>query len=603
MDAPGGPIAAASQARMGAMDERPLPPVPPNAEQPNLSIDPNEAAVYDRWLNAPHETQSDAARQYERWRDSGFRGSPSNYARNASELTAIPSATSSQLRSRENSTSSRNERGNGDVERLVNDSRVDSSFPMDGLSRPRADSSARQSVNSNMSNSASSSRERSVSHTPSSQSRYRRQAPAPPEVVVPRWQPDSEVTICPICRTQFSFFVRKHHCRKCGRVVCNSCSPHRITIPYQYIVQQPSDGTSPTTAAPTRPAIGPARAGSSSSATSIGGGERVRLCNPCVPDPNVAPPQVNQTANPSQFSSTPSRHGRSVSSANSPYGQYQRPQAPGGRSSGPITVREALRNAPRRPRDPGALGPYYPSQPQSLQSRGTSYNSRDDRRPGSEFMDSRSRSSTVGEPSRDPYNMGNSSSNLNDSSNNLPGGQRYQSLIPRSEADLSRPLPPQPQPQPQPRPRPRVQIPEEDECWICHGELPSRTLPNFEDLRSQHVEACIASAMQGSPPPSTTQTATSQATSSTSTTTPPVAPPSQPPTTSHQQRRTGVFPYTATEKDCVDDAECTICLEEFEVGVEMGRLECFCRFHLKCIRDWFASRPGQCPVHQHGGGY
>lgn len=50
------------------------------------------------------------------------------------------------------------------------------------------------------------------------------------EVVVPRWQPDAEVTFCPICRTQFSwsslpstlgvylliiigFFVRKHHCR------------------------------------------------------------------------------------------------------------------------------------------------------------------------------------------------------------------------------------------------------------------------------------------------------------------------------------------------------------------------------------------------------
>lgn len=30
----------------------------------------------------------------------------------------------------------------------------------------------------------------------------------------PRWQPDAEVTYCPICRTQFSFFIRKHHCRQ-----------------------------------------------------------------------------------------------------------------------------------------------------------------------------------------------------------------------------------------------------------------------------------------------------------------------------------------------------------------------------------------------------
>lgn len=33
------------------------------------------------------------------------------------------------------------------------------------------------------------------------------------EIVLPRWQPDAEVTYCPICRQQFSFFVRKHHCR------------------------------------------------------------------------------------------------------------------------------------------------------------------------------------------------------------------------------------------------------------------------------------------------------------------------------------------------------------------------------------------------------
>lgn len=33
------------------------------------------------------------------------------------------------------------------------------------------------------------------------------------EFTLPRWQPDAEVTYCPICHTQFSIFVRKHHCR------------------------------------------------------------------------------------------------------------------------------------------------------------------------------------------------------------------------------------------------------------------------------------------------------------------------------------------------------------------------------------------------------
>lgn len=34
------------------------------------------------------------------------------------------------------------------------------------------------------------------------------------DFALPRWQPDAEVTYCPICQTQFSIFVRKHHCRQ-----------------------------------------------------------------------------------------------------------------------------------------------------------------------------------------------------------------------------------------------------------------------------------------------------------------------------------------------------------------------------------------------------
>jgi hypothetical protein len=48
------------------------------------------------------------------------------------------------------------------------------------------------------------------------------------EIVLPRWQPDAEVTFCPICRTQFSFFVRKHHCRS---VFCPRSSKAAL-IPY-----------------------------------------------------------------------------------------------------------------------------------------------------------------------------------------------------------------------------------------------------------------------------------------------------------------------------------------------------------------------------------
>lgn len=35
----------------------------------------------------------------------------------------------------------------------------------------------------------------------------------PSDIVLPKWQPDSEVTKCPVCSNAFSFFYRKHHCR------------------------------------------------------------------------------------------------------------------------------------------------------------------------------------------------------------------------------------------------------------------------------------------------------------------------------------------------------------------------------------------------------
>jgi len=131
---------------------------------------------------------------------------------------------------------------------------------------------------------------------------------------------------------------------------------------------------------------------------------------------------------------------------------------------------------------------------------------------------------------------------------------------------------------------PPPQIPEEDECPVCHRELPSRTLANFEALREAHITICITShSTYGGTPTPAGGDADAQGGEQ-------VALPA---------RRTGMFPYVATEKDSVDSAECTICLEEFEAGVLMARLECLCRFHHACIGAWFVNHPGRCPVHQH----
>ncbi|CAJ2500887.1 Uu.00g037400.m01.CDS01 [Anthostomella pinea] len=141
----------------------------------------------------------------------------------------------------------------------------------------------------------------------------------------------------------------------------------------------------------------------------------------------------------------------------------------------------------------------------------------------------------------------------------------------RLMATTNRPLPPPPQ------------IAEEDECPICHRELPRRILSNSEQLREDHINNCITihSASSSGPFAHGGTGGHSQFSQS------------------YAIRRTGLFPYLATEKDCVDSEECTICLEEFEVGVPMARLECMCRFHRSCIDRWFVNHPGRCPVHQH----
>ena len=131
---------------------------------------------------------------------------------------------------------------------------------------------------------------------------------------------------------------------------------------------------------------------------------------------------------------------------------------------------------------------------------------------------------------------------------------------------------------------PPPQIAEEDECPVCHRELPSRSLPSSEALRESHINSCISDHSQyGSPRRDVAGESPGQ------------------PSSPRLLRRTGMYTYPATEKDCIDDAECTICLEEFSVGVAMARLECLCRFHRSCIAAWFVNHPGRCPVHQHDG--
>lgn len=39
------------------------------------------------------------------------------------------------------------------------------------------------------------------------------------------WVPDSSNSHCMICSKPFSLLFRKHHCRRCGKLICGECGP------------------------------------------------------------------------------------------------------------------------------------------------------------------------------------------------------------------------------------------------------------------------------------------------------------------------------------------------------------------------------------------
>lgn len=62
------------------------------------------------------------------------------------------------------------------------------------------------------------------------------QRPSGEEAAV--WVPDQSASVCMLCqKTKFTALIRKHHCRRCGSVVCGNCSTKRFLMPH--ISQKP----------------------------------------------------------------------------------------------------------------------------------------------------------------------------------------------------------------------------------------------------------------------------------------------------------------------------------------------------------------------------
>ena len=68
------------------------------------------------------------------------------------------------------------------------------------------------------------------------------------------WVADCASEVCMRCQVRFSVLNRKHHCRQCGALVCDSCSPKKLLE-----------------------SLSPIR--------KPGGAERVRICTACLAPP------------------------------------------------------------------------------------------------------------------------------------------------------------------------------------------------------------------------------------------------------------------------------------------------------------------------------
>ncbi|XP_067858774.1 RUN and FYVE domain-containing protein 2-like [Heptranchias perlo] len=45
------------------------------------------------------------------------------------------------------------------------------------------------------------------------------------------WLKDRDATSCKLCEKEFSISTRKHHCRNCGEIFCNTCSDNELPLP------------------------------------------------------------------------------------------------------------------------------------------------------------------------------------------------------------------------------------------------------------------------------------------------------------------------------------------------------------------------------------
>uniref|UniRef100_A0A8C7NSE6 FYVE, RhoGEF and PH domain containing 6 n=1 Tax=Oncorhynchus mykiss TaxID=8022 RepID=A0A8C7NSE6_ONCMY len=71
-----------------------------------------------------------------------------------------------------------------------------------------------------------------------SQEEVRQCVGAPLGSKAPIWIPDLRATMCMVCTCEFTLTWRRHHCRACGKVVCQTCSSSKFYL--EYLKNQPA---------------------------------------------------------------------------------------------------------------------------------------------------------------------------------------------------------------------------------------------------------------------------------------------------------------------------------------------------------------------------
>ncbi|CAN3357483.1 hypothetical protein DICA3_F29558 [Diutina catenulata] len=132
----------------------------------------------------------------------------------------------------------------------------------------------------------------------------------------------------------------------------------------------------------------------------------------------------------------------------------------------------------------------------------------------------------------------------------------------------------------------------ENLCPVCGKNLRRMyarspgSAPTLGEFKEDHIRDCLAAYDFSKSPERTSQILVYNI--------PPIPEPQ------YQSIDEQIKPDSEKSFDKSLDSECVICLEDLEPGDKVGRLECLCVFHYKCIKDWFNKKGyGSCPVHVH----